>query len=64
MYAIDDPLGQSHSPASSAHYSPLTIVLFCEILKSGDGRTKGRAYRQHMRDCGSASWIKNGLKRI
>ena len=33
--AINDPHGQTHSPASSAHYSRLKVVLFCEILKTG-----------------------------
>ena len=55
MSAISDPLGQIHSPANFDHYSHLQVVLFCEILKSGDGRkeiviTIGR-------DCGSAEWI-------
>ena len=36
MCAIYDPLGQTHSPTSSDH---LKVVLFCDILKSGDGRT-------------------------
>ena len=44
MYAINDPFGQTHSPASSDHYSHLKVVLFCEILKSGDGRS----YRHKM----------------
>ena len=39
MYAINDPLGQTHSPASSDHYSGLKVALFCEILKNVDGRT-------------------------
>ena len=39
MRIINDPLGQTHSPANSDHYSRLKFVLFCEILKSGDGRT-------------------------
>ena len=39
MCAINDPLGQTHSPASSDHYFHSKIVLFCEILKSGDRRT-------------------------
>ena len=37
MGAINDPLGQTHSPTSSNHYYHLKPVLFCEILKSGDG---------------------------
>ena len=32
---VCDPLGQTHSPASSDHYSHLKVVLFCAILKSG-----------------------------
>ena len=39
--AINDPLGQTHSPASSDPYSHLKTDLLCEILKSGDGRTDG-----------------------
>ena len=44
MYAINDPLGQTHSPASSDHYSHLKFVLFREILKSWEERT----YRHHI----------------
>ena len=33
------PLGQTNSSDSSDIYSQLKIVLFSEILKSGDGRT-------------------------
>ena len=36
---VNDPLGQTPIHASSDHYSYLSFVLFCEILKSGDGRT-------------------------
>ena len=39
MCAISDPLGQTHSPSSSDHYSHLKMILFCEIFKRGDGRT-------------------------
>ena len=46
---MHDPLGLTHSPASSDHYSHLNFVLFCEILKSGDGRVP-RTYRQHVRN--------------
>ena len=35
---INDPLGQTHSPDSSDHYSHLKFVLFSGILKSGNGR--------------------------
>ena len=45
MCDINDPLGQSHSPASSDHYSRLKMVLFCEILKCRDGRTDGQTTR-------------------
>ena len=41
MSAINDPLGQTHSPARSDHYSCLNFVLYRETLKSGDGRTDG-----------------------
>ena len=44
MCAINDPQGQTDSPASSDHCSHLKVVLFCEIFKSEDGRTDGRAY--------------------
>ena len=39
MCVIHDPLGQTHIHDSSDHYSSLKFVLFCENLKSGDGRT-------------------------
>ena len=39
MRVINDPLGQTHSPASSDRYSRWNFILFCEILKSEDGRT-------------------------
>ena len=39
MRVINDPLGQTHSLASSDHYSRLNFALFCEILKSGYART-------------------------
>ena len=42
MRIISNPLGQTHSPASSDHYSRLNFVLFREILKGRDGRM----YRQ------------------
>ena len=37
---INDPHSQTHSPANRDHYFLLQIVLFCAILKSGDGRTE------------------------
>ena len=42
MHYINDPLGQTHSSASSNQYSRLNFALFCEIDKSGDRRTDGR----------------------
>ena len=39
MCVINDPLDQTHSPAIGDHYPHLKFVLFCEILKSIDGRT-------------------------
>ena len=42
MCFIIDPLGQTHSPTSNNHYSRLKVILFCEILKKGDGRMDGR----------------------
>ena len=36
---INDPLGQTHNPAISDHYSHLKVVLFREFLKRGNGRT-------------------------
>ena len=42
MCAINDPLGQTHSPSSSDHYSRLKVVLFSVILKSGDGQTSAK----------------------
>ena len=63
MYAINDPLDQTHSPASSEHYSRLKIALFFEILKCGDGRTDGQTKGAKIvittgRDYGSPPWIK------
>ena len=68
MCVINDPLGQIHNVASSDHYSHLKFVLFCEILKSGEGRMDGRTNVQTPpprvkleikagHDYGSASWI-------
>ena len=62
---INDPLGQTHSPTSSDHYFQATFVLFCDILKSGDGRSEGRAETctkvmiTTCLDCGAAEWINN-----
>ena len=57
---INDPLGQTHIQASSDHYSRFNFDLFCDVLKTWDGRAKivittGRG------DCVSASWIKKHL---
>ena len=40
MCAINDPLGKIHSSASSDHL--LKVVVFCEILTAGNGRTDRR----------------------
>ena len=39
MSVSNDPLSQTHSPASSDHYCHFKFVLFYKILKSGDKRT-------------------------
>ena len=44
---INDPLGQTHSPTSSEHYFHTKFVLFCDILKCGDGRTDGNMYKNN-----------------
>ena len=60
MCAINDPLGQTHSPASSDH---LKFVLFWEILTDVHTPfveiviTTGRDY-------GSASWINSRMTSI
>ena len=72
---VNDPLGQTHRPASKDHYFQLKIILFCEILKSGNVMTNlqtelyGRTTCVKLvittgRDCGSASWINLGLAYI
>ena len=45
MCAINDPLGQTHSPASSEHF-----FRFKFVLKSGDRRTDGRTNGQHVQE--------------
>ena len=57
--AINDPLGQTHSPSSSYHYSNLKIVLFCEILNTRmDRRTPCvKIVITISRYGGSATWI-------
>ena len=62
MCAINDPSGQTHSPASNDHYSHIKFVLFCEILKSGDGWPNVQTPRVKIvittdSDCWSALWI-------
>ena len=58
---VNDPLAQTHNPASSGHKSHLTIVLVCSILKNGDGRTTClKIVINTGRDCKLAEWIKNG----
>ena len=43
----------------------MKVVLFCEILKSGDGRTTCvKIVITTGRDCASAEWIKNSLTLI
>ena len=60
---INDPHGQTHSLTSTDHYSSLKVVLFCEILKSGDGQTSlVKIVINIGRDCGSASWVNYQLK--
>ena len=51
-------------PLAINHYSHFKFVLFCKILKSGDGRTDIQTLRVKIvittgRDCESASWINN-----
>ena len=53
---INYPLGKTQCPGSSDHYSNLKVVLFCEILKSGDVRL-GKIVITTACDYGSASWI-------
>ena len=46
MCAINDPLGQTHSPASSDHYSRLKFVLFCDNMEKW-GRTYGNMWENN-----------------
>ena len=63
MCVVNDPLGQTHIPASSGHYFQLKLVMFCAILKSGDGRTTCvKRVITTVRDCGSTEWIKQVLR--
>ena len=47
MCAINDPLGQTHSPASSDHYSRLKVLKSCFVLRDFEmwGRTYGLEIR-------------------
>ena len=61
---INDPLGLTHNPSSSDHYSRLKIVLFWMNLKSGDVRTDFQTPRAKIvittgSDYGWAEWIKS-----
>ena len=43
MGVVNDPLGQTHRPASRNNYFHLNIILFCKILKKwGWARTDVR----------------------
>ena len=60
---INDPLGQTHSLASSEQCFRMDIVLFCYTLKSGVERTDRRTTCAKTMittggDCGLAAWIK------
>ena len=55
MRVINDPLGQTHSSASSDHYSGLNFVLFCEILM--DGWTEKETMLATGMTVGLAEWI-------
>ena len=58
MSAINDPLGQTHNPASS---DQMKLVLFYEILKSGGGCTDTMCeYNDHL--SAGAWWVKNYVK--
>ena len=55
---INDP----HSPSSSDHYLYFKIVLFCLVLKCGDGRmTCEKTMITTGRNCGSPEWINSRL---
>ena len=57
MYVINDPLGQTHSPVSRDHNSHLKVVLFCEILKSRDGRTDIQTTRAKIVITTGRDWV-------
>ena len=42
---INDPVGLINSPTSCDHYFSALVVLFGDILKSGDGRTDGNVQK-------------------
>ena len=61
---INDPLGQTHIPASSNLYSHMKLVCFVDFQKWGQmyGRTDSTGEITMIItgcDCGSASWINN-----
>ena len=60
MCVINDPLGQTHSPAMSAHYSRLYFVLLCKIMNSGEWQKDEHTDNtcENSDHYGSASWIK------
>ena len=59
MRVINDPLGQTHRDcfSSSDHYYCLSFVLFCEVLKSGEGRTYNTCENRYH----SLPWLRVGL---
>ena len=59
MYASNDPLGQTHSPAGSDHDSRLKLFCFARFSKVvTDGRTTCvKTMIITCRDSGSAEWI-------
>ena len=48
-----DPLSQTHRPACSNRYFHFKIVLFCETLKSGNGRKNGLTDKT----CENSYWL-------
>ena len=58
---INDPLSQTHSLTHSEHCFRLKLVLFWQILKSGDRHGQTTCAKTMIPtglDCGSAEWIK------
>ena len=58
MCAINDPLGQTHSLASSDHYLFESCFVLLDFEK---WTTRAKIVITTGRDCGSASWINNKL---